>query len=77
MRRSLKTTATGVLILAVLAGLDALQWRTHAAHKTPFRQTAITRDDLYMTVTPTGTLDPGKPSNWPIWVNQSTDLRGA
>jgi hypothetical protein len=58
MRRSLKTTVTGVLILAVPAGLDAWQWRAHAAHKTAFCPTAITRGDLHATIAATETLEP-------------------
>lgn len=58
MRRSLKSVATGVLILAILAGVGAWQWRAHAAHKTSFRDATVKRGDLYVTITATGTVEP-------------------
>jgi len=58
MRRPLKMTVTGVLILAVLAGLGAWQWRAHAARKAAFCEKTITRSDLHMAITATGTLEP-------------------
>jgi hypothetical protein len=51
-------TVTGVLILAVLAGLGAWQWRAHAARKAAFCEKTITRSDLHMAITATGTLEP-------------------
>ena len=58
MQRSLRTTVTGVLILAVLAGSGAWQCCAHAAHRAIFRQTAITRSDLYVTIAAIETLEP-------------------
>ncbi|MGA2749901.1 MAG: efflux RND transporter periplasmic adaptor subunit [Verrucomicrobiota bacterium] len=56
--KSLATTLSGAVILALAAGLGAWQWRAHAAHKPSFRQAAVKRGDLYVTITATGTLEP-------------------
>jgi HlyD family secretion protein len=58
MRRSLKTIAGGSVVLAILAGVGAWQWRAHAAHKPLFRETKVKTGDLYVTITATGTVEP-------------------
>ncbi len=57
MRRSLKTTVTGVFIPAVLAGLDARQWRAHVERRTAFGQQTIKGGDFYMIIKATDTLE--------------------
>ncbi len=49
---------SGVIILALAAGVGAWQWRAHAAHKPAFRETAVKRGDLFITTTATGTVEP-------------------
>ncbi|HEX3718675.1 MAG TPA: efflux RND transporter periplasmic adaptor subunit [Verrucomicrobiae bacterium] len=58
MRGSLKLMATGILILAILAGVGAWQWRAHAAHKPSFREATVKKGDLYVSITATGTVEP-------------------
>jgi HlyD family secretion protein len=58
MRRPLKTSLTAAAILVLVAGWGAWQWRAHAAHKPAFREVAVKRGDLFVTITATGTLEP-------------------
>ena len=58
MRRSLAATLSGVAILALVGGIGSLQWRAHAARKTPFREAPVKRGDLFVTITATGTVEP-------------------
>jgi HlyD family secretion protein len=58
MRRPLKTSLTAAAILLLVAGWGVWQWRAHAAHKPAFREVAIKRGDLFITITATGTLEP-------------------
>jgi HlyD family secretion protein len=58
MRAPLKTTVTAAVILVLLAGVGAWQWRAHAAHKPLFRQAPVKRGDLFVTITASGTLEP-------------------
>ncbi len=58
MRLSLKTAIVlGVLVVA--GGVWGLwEWRARAAHKIPYREAAVKRGDLYVSITATGTLEP-------------------
>jgi HlyD family secretion protein len=58
MRARLKATVTAAVILVLLAGIGAWQWRAHAAHKPAFREAPVKRGDLFVTITATGTLEP-------------------
>jgi HlyD family secretion protein len=58
MRRPLKVSLTAAAILVLVAGWGAWQWRAHAAHKPTFREIAVKRGDLFITITATGTLEP-------------------
>jgi HlyD family secretion protein len=58
MRPPLKASLTTVAILLLVAGWGVWQWRAHAAHKPAFREAAIKRGDLFLTITATGTLEP-------------------
>jgi HlyD family secretion protein len=56
--RFIKTTVSGVAILALAASLGTWQWRAHAAHKPAFREATLKRGDLFVTTTATGTVEP-------------------
>jgi HlyD family secretion protein len=58
MRRPLKASLTTAAILLLVGGWGVWQWRAHAAHKPAFREAAIKRGDLFLTITATGTLEP-------------------
>jgi hypothetical protein len=58
MRRPLKFSLTAAAILVLVTGWGMWQWRAHAAHKPSFREAAVKRGDLFVTITATGTLEP-------------------
>ena len=58
MRQPLKISVTTAAILVLVTGWGLWQWRAHAAHKPAFREIAVKRGDLYVTITATGTLEP-------------------
>jgi HlyD family secretion protein len=58
MRRPLKASLTTAAILLLVGGWGVWQWRAHAAHKPAFREAAVKRGDLFLTITATGTLEP-------------------
>jgi HlyD family secretion protein len=58
MRRSLNASAIIAALLLLVGGWGVWQWRAHAAHKPSFRETAVKRGDLFVTITATGTLEP-------------------
>jgi HlyD family secretion protein len=58
MRRPLKSSLTVAAILLFVGGWGVWQWRAHAARRPAFREVAVKRGDLYVTITATGTLEP-------------------
>jgi HlyD family secretion protein len=58
MRQPVKTSLTVAAVLLLVAGWGVWQWRAHAAHKPLFREIAVKRGDLFLTITATGTLEP-------------------
>jgi HlyD family secretion protein len=58
MPGTLKATVSAVTVIVLVAGIGTWQWRARAGHKPAFREAAVKRGDLYVTITATGTVEP-------------------